>query len=285
MKERKNMRRRNGFTLVELLVVVGIIAVLISLLLPALNKVRQQALVLQCASNLRQIGIGCIAYANDNKGYLPERYDADLTPAANYPYDDYNFTYHVWDRTLAPPNPYGLGLLYTLNYLKESKVFFCPAQRDNGFNADSYTMPLMSVTSQDYYSSYMYNPHHSDLSNPNIPATAVDVMFKKLSQMRGPIPPNFNPTASGVTNFAGRYPILALEQIKSMQWIAHASSSHMGAPFFNLLYPDGHVSETISDSAYQMLLGFWQNNAGGLATSGWQRFDRVLYALETDGHH
>lgn len=65
------MRHRQGFTLVELLVVIGIIAVLISILLPSLAKARQSALVVADLSNLKQVGNAVMMYANENKGAFP----------------------------------------------------------------------------------------------------------------------------------------------------------------------------------------------------------------------
>lgn len=64
-------RRSSAFTLVELLVVIGILAVLISLLLPVLSKMRESAKQVTCSGNLRSLGQAMIMYANDNDGYLP----------------------------------------------------------------------------------------------------------------------------------------------------------------------------------------------------------------------
>src|SRR3982751_5569392 len=72
MSSQPNQRRpRAAFTLVELLVVIGIIAVLIAILLPALGRARQQAKTVQCLSNLRQFGNAWNMYLNDSKGGLP----------------------------------------------------------------------------------------------------------------------------------------------------------------------------------------------------------------------
>jgi prepilin-type N-terminal cleavage/methylation domain-containing protein len=75
---------KQAFTLVELLVVIGIIALLISILLPSLSRARQQANLVSCLSNLRQIGQTLQLYTNDNKGFLPfgEGTDRSVTGAA-----------------------------------------------------------------------------------------------------------------------------------------------------------------------------------------------------------
>lgn len=80
-----------GFTLVELLVVIGIIALLVAMLLPALNKAREAAQTVTCGSNLRQIFLGARLYASDNRGFFPAANHTQIyfnVPRTLYGYDD-----------------------------------------------------------------------------------------------------------------------------------------------------------------------------------------------------
>jgi len=74
------MDKKKGFTLIELLVVISIIALLLSILMPSLQKVKQQARILVCKSNLHQLGVANVSYAADNNDWFPGQTNVRSNP-------------------------------------------------------------------------------------------------------------------------------------------------------------------------------------------------------------
>ena len=161
--------RRDGskaFTLVELLVVIGIIAILISILIPTLSRARESAQRTQCLSNLRQIAVLRNMYANVNRQQVPLGAMSGGTGAC-----DEGNNYYI-SRQSATPDPdsgvvrwIGLGLLIKVGYLKETgggdnaggaMIFFCPSARGDvyhGFDAINNKWPASKNSVRCSYSS------------------------------------------------------------------------------------------------------------------------------------
>ena len=109
---RKIWESRNSFTLIELLVVIAIIALLASMLLPALTQARESGRKIKCISNLKQFGIASMMYADDNDGWLP------YSRVDNYLWDYLLFDYVDYD-------------LANKDTRKDYSIFHCPSAKPN----------------------------------------------------------------------------------------------------------------------------------------------------------
>lgn len=116
-------RQLRGFTLIELLVVIAIISLLVSILLPSLNRAKELAKRVVCASNLHNVTLAYSFYAGEYNGCLPVGYRTTK-----------QFNYLVWQGRFAM-----FGYLYLADLMSEPKVFYCP--ENSWFDTDTNPWP------------------------------------------------------------------------------------------------------------------------------------------------
>ncbi len=223
------MRTKKFFTLIELLVVIAIIAILASMLLPALNNARDKAKTISCASNQKQIGIGFTFYTSDYSGFLP------------MPMQSNNNRYPGLANSVIWTS------MFILNKYATGSVFTCPGKRfSSSVNyrkrwQEANSASALNLDSIANYPDYGFNCYGRLGSWPFLSK------MHKLSNIKKPAKTIL--TADTIDNAdtrreRGLYFLFYNKRTDTAQ-LGQVDSKHANGRAINVLWADAHVSSKI----------------------------------------